>query len=196
MTGTQVKELDYPSGNDNVYNTYDGRGGVAIDQFWKRALLARYLNDWQMLFTRNFTPTTRLLFRRTIAQRLLTIAPFLQFDQDPYLVVADVRQEARGLGGRAREQEAESASTSSPSAPPPLRPPAISAAPTPPLPHSPTPSSLFWIIDAYTTSDRYPYSAPGRLGQWRSSQGELCPQFSEGGDRCLQRLGGFLRCRS
>ena len=150
MTGTQVKELDYPSGSDNVYNTYDGTGGIAIDQFWRRGLLARYLNDWQMLFTRNFTSTTRLLFRRSIAQRVQTIAPFLRFDQDPYLVVADVRAEAGGQGGRrAGEQELNKA-TSNPSAQP-LYPSASSP-------------SLFWLIDAYTTSDRYPYSATGQLG--------------------------------
>ena len=116
LTNTQVKELDYPRGNENVYNTYDGAGGVAIDSFWKRCLLARSLHDWQIVFTRSFTPQTRLLFRRTIQQRVQAIAPFLQFDHDPYLVAAKVGS-----------------------------------------------SSLFWIVDAYTTSDHYPYSAPGEL---------------------------------
>lgn len=88
MTSTKVKEFDYPSGNDNVYNTYDGTGGVPLTSWWRRGMFAQALKDWQMLFTRNFTPATRLLFRRNINQRIRAIAPFLDYDNDPYLVVA------------------------------------------------------------------------------------------------------------
>jgi len=45
MTQTQVKELDYPSGSDNVYNTYDGRGGIGIGNFWQRLTLGKHLRD-------------------------------------------------------------------------------------------------------------------------------------------------------
>jgi len=122
MTGTKVKELDYPSANDNVYNTYDGRGGINIGSWWRRTLFAAYLNDWQMLLTRNFLPQTKLLFRRNINQRIRAIAPFLQYDGDPYLVVADTQlPENKG-------------------------------------------SYLYWIVDAYTTSDHYPYSDTGAQG--------------------------------
>ena len=89
MTGTKVRELDYPSGSDNVYNTYDGLGGIQIDSLWRRWLFAMYLKDWQMVFTRDFLPETKVLFRRNINQRIRAIAPFLQFDSDPYLVAAD-----------------------------------------------------------------------------------------------------------
>ncbi len=122
MTGTKVKELDYPSGNDNVYNTYDGRGGINIGSFWRKSLFAKYLNDWQMLLTRNFMPDTKVLFRRNINQRIREVAPFLQYDRDPYLVVADTK--TPGQEG----------------------------------------NYLYWIVDAYTTSDRYPYSDKGSQG--------------------------------
>jgi uncharacterized protein len=89
MTGTKTPELDYPSGNDNVYNVYDGRGGIPIGGGWKRLVTAQYLKDWQMLLTRNFTPQTKLLFRRNIKERVQAIAPFLSYDSDPYLVSAD-----------------------------------------------------------------------------------------------------------
>lgn len=129
MTGTKVKEFDYPSGNDNFYNTYDGRGGVEIGTLWHRWLFAAYLNDWQMLLTRNFTPQTKLLFRRNIKERVQAIAPWLRYDSDPYLVVANVQEKGVGL-------------TSS---------------------ESPEPKNyLYWVVDAYTTSDRYPYSDPGK----------------------------------
>lgn len=88
MTSTSVREFDYPSGNENVYNNYDGTGGVAIGSWWQRCLFAQYLKDWQMLFTRNFTPQTKLLFRRDIKERVRAIAPFLRFDSNPYLVAA------------------------------------------------------------------------------------------------------------
>jgi uncharacterized membrane protein (UPF0182 family) len=121
MTGTKTGELDYPSGGDNVYNIYDGQGGIAISSIWRRVLFAQYLKDWQMLLTRNFTPDTKLLFRRTITKRVQEIAPFLHYDTDPYLVAAD------GGGNTLKGEK----------------------------------TYLYWILDAYTTSDRYPYSDPG-----------------------------------
>ncbi|MCC5659638.1 UPF0182 family protein [Nostoc sp. XA010] len=123
MTGTRVRELDYPSGSDNVYNSYDGLGGVQIGSAWRRWLFAMYLKDWQMLFTRDFLPETKVLFRRNVKQRIQAIAPFLKFDSDPYLVAAAANQD---------------------------------------LPSNP--SYLYWIVDAYTTSDRYPYSDTGSDG--------------------------------
>jgi uncharacterized protein len=122
MTATKVKEFDYPSGDENVYNTYDGNGGVALGSWWSRLMFAEYLKDWQMLFTRNFTPQTRLLFRRNINQRIRAIAPFLRYDSEPYLVVAKASD--------ANETR--------------------------------TQNYLYWIVDAYTTSNHYPYSDPGK----------------------------------
>ncbi|AKG21966.1 UPF0182 family protein [Calothrix sp. 336/3] len=122
MTGTKTQEFDYPSGADNVYNVYDGRGGISIGSFWRRIIFAQYLKDWQMLLTRNFTPQTKLLCRRQIIQRVQAIAPFLQYDSNPYLVAA--AGDGSNLAGK--------------------------------------PNYLYWIIDAYTTSDRYPYSDPGK----------------------------------
>jgi uncharacterized protein len=127
MTQTQVKELDYPSGSDNVYNVYDGRGGVSIGNFWRRLLFAKHLRDWRLVLADNFVPQTKLLFRRQIDQRVRAIAPFLRFDSDPYLVVADT-------GGKAWERDGKNDPADQ--------------------------SYLYWMIDAYTVSDRYPYSDP------------------------------------
>ena len=66
MAPTKVEEFDYPSGEENVYNTYSGRGGIAIGSMWRRWLFANYLKNWQMALTRNFTPETKLLYRRNI----------------------------------------------------------------------------------------------------------------------------------
>ncbi|MCS6815351.1 MAG: UPF0182 family protein, partial [Cyanobacteria bacterium] len=79
MAPSRVQELDYPSGNTNVYNTYDGSGGVPISSLWRRWLFAIYLRDWQMVVTPNFQPNTKVLFRRNILQRVEAIAPFLRY---------------------------------------------------------------------------------------------------------------------
>ncbi|MHC5758553.1 UPF0182 family protein [Nostoc sp.] len=123
MTGTRVRELDYPSGSDNVYNSYDGLGGVEIGSAWRRWLFAMYLKDWQMVLTRDFLPETKVLLRRNVKQRIQAIAPFLKFDSDPYLVAAAANQDFPSNA-----------------------------------------SYLYWIVDAYTTSDRYPYSDTGSDG--------------------------------
>ena len=120
MTSTKTKELDYPSGEDNVYNIYDGQGGIKIGNYLRRILFAEYLKDWQMLFTNNFTSDTKLLLRRDIKQRISKIAPWLRYDNDPYLVTADISTETT-----VKKHH------------------------------------LYWIIDAYTISDRYPYSDTG-----------------------------------
>lgn len=88
MTRTKQPELDFPTGEDNAYNTYSGKGGINIGSWWRRGIFAQYLKDWQMLFTQNFTPDTTLLMRRNIKERVSAIAPFLRFDGDPYLVTA------------------------------------------------------------------------------------------------------------
>jgi uncharacterized protein len=129
MTQTRTQELDYPSGSENAYNVYDGAGGISMGSLWRRGLFALYLRDWQILFTRDFLPETRILFRRNLKERIEAIVPFLRYDKDPYLVAAKT-----------------------------------------PTPQAPTPqaggdpSHLYWIIDAYTTSNRYPYSDAGQNG--------------------------------
>ena len=142
MTGTKVKEFDYPSGEDNVYNTYSGRGGIAIGSMWRRWLFANYLKNWQMALTRNFTPETKLLYRRNINKRVRAIAPFLRYDSDPYLVVANAN-----LSKNEIEKERDEIGNE-------IKP---SASVT-----DKSPNYLYWIIDAYTASDRYPYSDPGK----------------------------------
>lgn len=141
---TKVNEFDYPSGEDNVYNTYTGKGGIAIDSVWRRLLFANYLKNWQVAFTRNFKPETKLLYRRNINQRVRAIAPFLRYDSDPYLVVANAQI---GKGDLENNQNQIGNTIK----------PRLSS-----VKNKYYPNYLYWIIDAYTTSDRYPYSDPGK----------------------------------
>lgn len=107
---TREKELDYPSGDQNVYTTYEGTGGVILNSPLKRLGYALRLGSSQVLLSGSITPESRLMWRRTIEERVQTVAPFLRYDPDPYPVIAKGR--------------------------------------------------IVWLLDAYTVSDRYPYSEP------------------------------------
>ncbi len=107
---TKIKEFDYPKGNENVYTAYQGTGGIPLDSFWKRLLFAWTQADINILITSYLTPDSRIQIWRQVRTRVNKVAPFLQLDGDPYLVLSE--------------------------------------------------GKLYWIQDAYTVSDRYPYSEP------------------------------------
>ena len=110
IANSKEKEFDYPSGEKNVYVNYSGNGGVPISNIWRK-LLYGWKFDGTKLFLSNYpTKESRIMFHRQIEERISTIAPFLEYDNDPYVVLAD--------------------------------------------------GKLYWIIDAYTTSNFYPYSEP------------------------------------
>ncbi|MFA4819263.1 MAG: UPF0182 family protein [Patescibacteria group bacterium] len=110
---TKSREFDYPKGEENVYATYEGKGGVEINSFLRRIFYALKFKSLKLLLSNDITSASRILYYRTIAERVAKVAPFLTFDKDPYIVIAD--------------------------------------------------GKVYWIADAYTTSDRYPYSESMRL---------------------------------
>jgi uncharacterized membrane protein (UPF0182 family) len=115
---TRQQEFNYPQGESNAYTSYQGKGGIPIGSFGRRLLLAasRGGGDLSKLpFSDDITSESRLLMRRNINARLRSLAPFLSFDPDPYIVVGD--------DGR-----------------------------------------LFWVVDAFTMSDMYPYARHYRIG--------------------------------
>jgi uncharacterized membrane protein (UPF0182 family) len=61
-------------------------GGIA-----RRSLFAWYFKDLNLLLTGYITGDSRIMMRRTIQERIRTIAPFLRLDRDPYLVISDGR---------------------------------------------------------------------------------------------------------
>ena len=109
-TGTSTDEFDYPQGNDNATNTYDGAGGVPIGSLVRRLVYAFDFGTFKPLISNYFTDSTKVHYHRNIVARARQVVPFLQLDSDPYLSLIDGR--------------------------------------------------LKWIMDGYTTSDRYPYSEP------------------------------------
>ncbi len=121
VTNSEEEEFDYPSGRRNVYSHYDGTGGVRLGGLWRKFLFGWKFGGTRLLLSGYPTADSRIMFRRNIRDRVRALAPFLHFDRDPYIVLANGR--------------------------------------------------LHWILDAYTTSSRYPYSEPfdvrGLGDSWR-----------------------------
>jgi uncharacterized membrane protein (UPF0182 family) len=111
FVNTQEREFDYPSGEQNVFTGYEGTGGVVMDSYIKRLAFALRLGDLNMMLSQEFTDQSRVMLYRNIHERVQRVAPFLHYDQDPYIVVD---QDGR----------------------------------------------LYWMQDAYTVSDRFPYAEP------------------------------------
>ena len=101
---TQQPEFDYPSGQgtgnsqqaaagqpaaaQDHYTNYKGSGGITIgDSYWRKMAFAARLGDWNLMLASNLTPQTRILYRRDIRDRIQTVAPFIQQDADPYLIL-------------------------------------------------------------------------------------------------------------
>ncbi|MCR6545469.1 UPF0182 family protein [Dehalobacterium formicoaceticum] len=107
---TAAKEFDYPEGNSNVENVYQGSTGLEMAGI-NKLFLSAYFNTPRFYIAREINNDSKLLMRRNIVERVSTLMPYLKYDQDPYIVV--------GEDGK-----------------------------------------LYWMLDAYSHSNRFPYSAP------------------------------------
>ena len=88
---TRAREFHYPKGDDNVFSTYEGHGGIALDSLLKKLAFAVRFRNYQLLLSDDITPESRLMFDRQIKVRVQKMAPFLTFDDDPYVVVHEGR---------------------------------------------------------------------------------------------------------
>jgi len=112
IANTDSTEFHYPKGDENVFINYDGTGGVPMGNFIKKSIFALRFSNLKFLLNDDINFDSKIMYHRNIKERVRRVAPFLQYDSDPYLVVTQGR--------------------------------------------------LFWIQDAYTTTDQYPYSEPVR----------------------------------
>src|SRR2546430_6228482 len=87
---TKRMEFNYPQGETNNLTSYEGTGGIPIGGFFRRMLIALDRGDLTKLpFSDDVTPDSRLLMHRNLKERVTTLAPFITFDQDPYIVIGD-----------------------------------------------------------------------------------------------------------
>jgi len=109
---TQVEEFNYPQATGFATTRFSADTGIPMS-FANRLLFALDFADINLLLNQDIAADSQLLWRRNILERAQLLAPFLTYDNDPYIVA--------GSDGQ-----------------------------------------LYWVMDAYTTSDRYPYSDPYR----------------------------------
>ncbi len=86
---TEEREFDYPSGDENIYTEYEGRGGVGIGSPLRRFMYAWKYDAHRQLFSGYFDGDSRIMFDRNIVDRVRKLAPFLTFDGDPYPVITE-----------------------------------------------------------------------------------------------------------
>ncbi len=95
ITGARQSEFDYPVGTTATdgqlepgqTTRWTGTSGVKLDTTLSRLLFALRFRDLNLLISDQVTADSQLLFHRNLGDRLPRIAPFLQYDKDPYLVV-------------------------------------------------------------------------------------------------------------
>ena len=91
FVNTKTEEFDYPRGDDNVFATYQGNGGVPLGGLFRRLMFAIRFRSTDTFFSPTLTPESRVMMHRRISERVNKIAPFLTFDPDPYLAITDGR---------------------------------------------------------------------------------------------------------
>jgi uncharacterized membrane protein (UPF0182 family) len=91
IVNTGIEELHYPDGDANVYNNYSGQGGIQFNNIFRKLLFAWELGDINILLTDYIRDDSRLQRWRSVQERIRKITPFLQLDQDPYLVLNNGR---------------------------------------------------------------------------------------------------------
>ena len=89
IVNTDIQELDYPRGDQNVYTNYDGNGGVSVSGFFEKLLFAWEFGDINILLTDYIREGSKIQFWRSIRERVRKTAPFLQFQDEPYMILDD-----------------------------------------------------------------------------------------------------------
>ncbi|MDJ0343223.1 UPF0182 family protein [Streptomyces sp. H10-C2] len=114
IVGGPTPELDYADKNGEKSFTYNGKGGVGLENPVTRAAYAVAFGEPQILYSGAIGSGSKILYNRTPKERVEAVAPWLTIDGDPYPAV---------VKGRVQ-----------------------------------------WIVDAYTTTNGYPYASRTTLG--------------------------------
>lgn len=109
IVNSREKEFDYPASTGNVETIYEGTGGIPLT-FPNRIMLALTQGKMNFILSQDINSQSKVLLHREIIDRVKKVAPFLAYDEDPYIVVSE--------------------------------------------------GNLYWVVDAYTVSNKYPYSEP------------------------------------
>jgi hypothetical protein len=88
---TSTEEFDYPKGDDNVFTSYQGTGGIELGGLFRRLMFALRFRSTDTFFSPSLTAETRVLMYRRISDRVARLAPFLTYDPDPYIAISGGR---------------------------------------------------------------------------------------------------------
>ena len=89
LTDSKQPELDYSTGQLEEYTQWKGKTGVPLSSALRSLAFAIRFGDLNLLISPQLTSQTQVLFNRAVQDRVSALAPFLQFDQDPYVVIVD-----------------------------------------------------------------------------------------------------------
>ncbi|MFP5317402.1 MAG: UPF0182 family protein [Acidimicrobiia bacterium] len=85
---TDQREVDYTNDDGSLHTSvYEGRGGVEMSSWLRRAALALRFGELNPLISDFIKPESRAIYMRDIDERVRKAAPFLRFDSDPYPIV-------------------------------------------------------------------------------------------------------------
>jgi uncharacterized membrane protein (UPF0182 family) len=90
LAPSNTPEFDFPQGSLDAFTNYKGTHGVPMTSV-NRALWALRLQEYNLLVSSQVTDKTQLLFNRKVVDRARELAPFLTFDNHPYVAVVDGR---------------------------------------------------------------------------------------------------------
>jgi len=87
IINTKTREFDYPLGNENVFASYEGRDGVQLSNILRKAIFSIKLSSINLLISSSITSDSKVLLNRNVIARIKALAPFLEYDSDPYMVI-------------------------------------------------------------------------------------------------------------
>lgn len=90
VVNTSVKEFDYPLGNINAENNYQGKTGIKLTPF-NKLMLSLHHGTYKIYLANEVNIQSRFLVNRNIKERVQKLAPFLTYDPDPYIVIDNGR---------------------------------------------------------------------------------------------------------
>ena len=88
IVGTNEKEFDYPDGDSNKYTMYEGDAGIKMN-FLNRVLFSIREGSLKMFTSSNIDSSSKIIINRNVMDRVRTIMPYLDYEDDPYMVTVD-----------------------------------------------------------------------------------------------------------
>jgi uncharacterized protein len=92
IVNTTEQELDYPvEGGTPETHTYAGEDGVGVGALGRRLAFALRYGEPNFVLSNLITGDSRIMFNRSVRDRVGAVAPYLKLDHDPYPVAVDGR---------------------------------------------------------------------------------------------------------